>query len=571
MTTLPLNNLNSMGMRTLVRHLEPWDPLIGEFIMPMSLMSCMLSCVLYVVYFRAVDGKMEKSFINFQKNHPQWHPKNAGGQAVMKSIQSFRDSRIRVRDENMVSMLQQSLMLGPNMSMMGGSGLHMGGVTHAAASVPSKSTVPGTTYVGSRHPAQVAPMPTTRNTQELYHNPSGPPVSSSGRMQSEEGAEFIRDTSAADSETQDAAVGPFADNSVSVREHSPVMRNQDSLGDVHGDQSCSNGIVTPDMSNIVVAPVISLDQLQANEPEYVNSLLNSRPASLPREQQTQESSVPGVSLQRIVSDGINPDGSGGYNGNVINSYMQSNSNLGVDSGTQMQLHSILRSVLKQENIDYENDFYWMDMLQKERLRESTTVRGQKHSPVSAVPRVGSGRLSPPRNFQSFSHNRPVSNDRSRPVQSQQSLLQSGEGSLDQPLLQGHSRPSRGVSSPMGSLLGVFGSQLNVIWEGKADKPDDSVPTRSAGSGHYPHQLPFGGSRYHYGGGGPRSSNRGISPAPLPPRASSLLSPRGDLLGAQSARNRTNTGIGNRNTHSTDEHTALLDNEEEEEEDAIASV
>jgi len=312
--------------------------------------------------------------------------------------------------------------------------------------------------------------------------------------------------------------------------------------------------------------------------------------------------VPSVTLQRITSDGYNPGGSSssssGYNGNVINSYMQGNSNLGVDSGTQLQLNSILRSVLKQENIDYENDFYWMDMLQKEKVRESMILQGQGQGQqvsggLGGGVGSGSGRLSPPRNFPYLSQHRSPMHERSRSMRSQQSRSQSqshsqpGDGSLGQPLLQGqinsNSNPNRGIS-PMGSLLGVFGSQLNVIWEGAADRTDDSVPLDSSASGTaHPHQLPFGGSRYHYGGGagsGPRSGtgtgSRGMSPAPLPPRTSSLMSPQRshrnqqhqNQRGAQStsqSRNTQNT----QNPQETNEYTALLDNEEEEE--GIASV
>ena len=39
---------------------------------------------------RPGDGKMEKSFINFQQVHPNWRAGSGGGGALLEKVQSYR-------------------------------------------------------------------------------------------------------------------------------------------------------------------------------------------------------------------------------------------------------------------------------------------------------------------------------------------------------------------------------------------------------------------------------------------------------------------------------------------------
>lgn len=39
---------------------------------------------------RAVDGKMEQSFVNFQQAFPQWEGGNAAGKSMMNTLNTYR-------------------------------------------------------------------------------------------------------------------------------------------------------------------------------------------------------------------------------------------------------------------------------------------------------------------------------------------------------------------------------------------------------------------------------------------------------------------------------------------------
>lgn len=54
---------------------------------------------------------------------------------------------------------------------------------------------------------------------------------------------------------------------------------------------------------------------------------------------------------------------------VLPSRNRSDANISQSVGDINTVSSLLRSILKQENIDYENDFYWMQQFQKERERD----------------------------------------------------------------------------------------------------------------------------------------------------------------------------------------------------------
>mmetsp|Transcript_9901 Transcript_9901/g.16301 ORF Transcript_9901/g.16301 Transcript_9901/m.16301 type:complete len:1086 (-) Transcript_9901:92-3349(-) len=55
------------------------------------------------------------------------------------------------------------------------------------------------------------------------------------------------------------------------------------------------------------------------------------------------------------------------------SYRNQQADYGLGASKQPDLPSVLRSILRQENIDYENDFYWMTKFNGERQRDASTL------------------------------------------------------------------------------------------------------------------------------------------------------------------------------------------------------
>jgi hypothetical protein len=305
---------------------------------------------------------MEKSFVNFHNAHPHWRPKEAGGQAVIDRLNQFRDSQTRAREDRLQEALYQSGLFGPGLG------------ASVAGLAASRSRVGGGVGGG---PAPAAGMAGMRRVDSNFSPSSGmgdvktAAPASTGGAHGEELPPLQRQVSDGLDPPEDA---------------SPVSSGLDS-GPHSGSGSGPGGRLG--VSFDPPGPSLRQRPPSANSPRPTRFARNSssgfigggaQPPLLHRN--SSASGLFGRDSGMHQSRGYGYGGSGSGAGGGV-SFMGSSSRFpgsmhqsrgpgrsGSGSGTAFsqeelppgQLNSLLQSVLRAENIDYENDFYWMDMV-----------------------------------------------------------------------------------------------------------------------------------------------------------------------------------------------------------------
>ena len=313
---------------------------------------------------RAVDGKMEKSFLNFHNAHPHWRPKEAGGQAVIDKLHEFRNGQTRAREEKLQEALYQSGLFGMGMGM----GSNVG---------------PGVSR--SRMGPQMAGMPRVSSDQSY---PSFSPtncvdeVPQDNRGRGNAGGGM--DAGGGDELPPPAPVQ--LQRQVSDGLDPPQMEEHSPLAGAAGVNTASSEAVGIDSSSgtgigIGIGPggrsakVSGVGLGPHPRPPAGGS---PRPIRLQRNISSGYINGPPAgqnSFHRSTSaSGLFGRGGSGAGGGVMFSGSCSRFPAGVGGAqggntacsneelSNGQLNSLLQSVLRGENIDYENDFYWMDMV-----------------------------------------------------------------------------------------------------------------------------------------------------------------------------------------------------------------
>lgn len=232
---------------------------------------------------------MEKSFISFHQNYPNWTPANAGGKTLLESVHNFRARNELHRNEQVFGALQQS-MFGPK-------------------------------FVES-----------TAVTRE----------NSSGVM-------FHPEDDASPKENFSPVLDSLERKEV---EGIPFMQRQES--DIALDLPADLGI---SKASAQKREPFNIDRRQPNDRESSVDFdsVEPFPGRVRMQRTTSSGFIHGGGALRQSSMGFTPHGSIFGQRSLIGSS-------GLDNVNPAMFNSVLRSVLRQENIDYENDFYWMNMV-----------------------------------------------------------------------------------------------------------------------------------------------------------------------------------------------------------------
>ena len=269
---------------------------------------------------RPENGKLEQSYISFQQEHPNWTGDEAG-RSMLHRLKSFRAMKEHQQDCELSSVLQSSMMFGGG----GGGGIGGGG------------------SVMNMHGQHLPPSSPPRRQQQqsgIFKAPPGsvpvppgvtPSFSSSQRPASSLPPQGTGDGSSDSGGGGGGGCGPGTKGTIpgglgGIPEGG-VFSQQPQPG---GDQGQGGRISSPDTSGL---------------PAYMRNSIGS-PA------------------------GRRGGGGGGFSQQSMEFSRRSGNNAssllgrGGGGGGVQNMPSMLRSILRNENIDYENDFYWLSKVRK---------------------------------------------------------------------------------------------------------------------------------------------------------------------------------------------------------------
>lgn len=266
---------------------------------------------------RPEGGKMEQSYLNFQQAHPQWDGGDRGGRAFAERIHIYRAAREAERENMILQSLQQSLAPGGFTQM-------------ATTSIMKESTVVGPSAISSPINGQQNGKRATSGEDSESHLPVNSPA--------------VNAIPSPPSGADKVVWGPQGFNALDSPMH---MQSNSTHASMRAPNTSNGAALGTPLDGRPPKPSPLMNQsMQASQNMYSRGLSHG----------------PGIAMGgTLASTTMNPLTQG-------------------LSGGQGQASALLRSVLRQENIDFENDFYWLTQFRQERARDPTAMeRSLQHS------------------------------------------------------------------------------------------------------------------------------------------------------------------------------------------------
>jgi autophagy-related protein 9 len=274
---------------------------------------------------RLQNGKLEASFFNFQNAHPNWEG-DEKGRAMIDRVDTYRLNRENERDQQISAALEQSMAMHSNSVF--GQNLFNNSYREANQSIP----IP---------PPQENKKPTSTVPQPANKSDSLPKLPDNSLPQ---------------------IVETYLSND-NVNNYGDVSNNDsDETGSPLGMTLPSLSMPSISVSNGTWGPK-GYSQVLTSDKDDDNLKNNS---NSPRQGISPKQGRHG----RVEVSFFNNEGGfnnwGGQSPRTRPSIGHIRPDATTATSRNNNLPSVLRSILKQENIDYENDFYWLNRFQQER-------------------------------------------------------------------------------------------------------------------------------------------------------------------------------------------------------------